>query len=588
MKTVQKIKSLFGILWECFRIKPVLFIILILANIAVGPLAALSTKLLGDLVGTVTDAFQTGVLRMVFLSLLWVLLTGAASALARCIGFACEGKIRIGLEKYVQTNLMKITDNVDYLQFISEDFQEELSTVTDGFGTELLFSFRAPFDILTSGISLISYLILVTQTAGFIAIVAFALTVTAATIVRFVYFHDFFSLLRKTRMLKLKRDYLISLYHDPNVYAEMLLFGTKRILDSRFAEVFKAYEAENIALTLKQSRRSVLFSVLVGTVTSVSLLLCFLMGKVSDASAMTVIVLSFISLLTSADSFGTDLSEIEGLLLGSQAYLSFRKKYADDDAKAEAIPRLPDTDAIDLRAVSFGYGDDLVLNGVDMQVRPGQMAALVGENGSGKTTLANIILGIYEKGAGEALIFGRDAYKARKSGALDSVAVFQEFGMFNGHTLAENITFGDPVDERRRHLIDTLLPDADLKTIVGNEFEGRDFSGGEWQKIALARCASVDAPLMILDEPTAALDPMAEAEVFERFMEANRGKTAVLITHRLGAVRKTDVIFVLKDGVIAEHGTHEELMQRKGYYCEMFNAQAQWYDPDVQKGGAAQ
>ena len=580
--------SVLRLMWECFRIKPVLFTVMVLFDIAVGPLAMLSTKLLGELVDTVTDAFQTGTLRFVFLSLLWVLLTGAASALARCIGFACEGKIRIRLEKYVQTNLIKITDNVEYLQFISEDFQKELSVVTEGFGQDLLFSFGAPFSVLTESVRVISYLVLVTQTAGFVAIIAFALTAAAAFYIRFKSVKDKFSLLDKNRTLRHKLRYIESLYRDPDVYAEMILFGSKHAVDSRYAKVFKEFETGQVEVSLKQSRRNVVLTSIVGAVTCASLILCFLLGKVESASALTVIVLSFVALLSSADYLSVDLTFLESLFISSKTYLSFRKRYTDCIAQTEAISRSLDAAAIDFRGVSFGYGDDLVLKGVDMYVAPGQMAALVGENGSGKTTLANIILGIYRKKAGETLVFGRDAFEARDSGTLDSVAVFQEFCKYNGHTLTENITFGDPVDGRKRDLINDLIPDADLEATVGNEFDGRDYSGGEWQKIALARCASVDAPLMILDEPTAALDPMAEAEVFDRFMKINRGKTAVLITHRLGAVRNADVIFVLKDGVVAEHGTHEELMQQNGYYAEMFNAQAQWYVTDIGEGGEDQ
>ena len=112
---------------------------------------------------------------------------------------------------------------------------------------------------------------------------------------------------------------------------------------------------------------------------------------------------------------------------------------------------------------------------------------------------------------------------------------------------------------------------------VGEMLGGRNFSGGQWQKIALARCLTSNAGLAILDEPTAALDPITEAEVFARFVELRGNRANILITHRLGAVRNADWIYVLKDGKVFEQGAHDALMQRGGYYADMFNAQAQWY-----------
>ncbi len=585
MKRFAKIKSLFGILWECFRIKPVLFIILILANIAVGPLAALSTKYLGDLVNEAVTAYGTGVLSGVIRGFLYVFGAAVASFLARVIGAACEGKLRISCEERIRSNLMNVAARTDYLTFLSEDFQRDLSAAGDGFLMELFYDFPALFGAFAAAITLISYSVVVAESAGWIAIVSAVLTVSAAIVIKLTSRRKVFLLVRRNRKLKLKTDYVSGLYRDTDVYAEMKIFGTKAPIDSRFAELHSQFQTEDLDVRVKNAKRAFVLAAILGAISFLSITLCFVTGRIANAGAMTVIVMSFGVLLVRATSLGGSISSIGNLILSANDYLHFMNTYGGQPTVAGLTQREGNGFAVDCKDLCFSYGDVNVLRGVNLRVEPGQTVALVGENGSGKTTLASIILGLIEKDKGEVNVFGRDAYAARKSGALDSVAVFQQFGKYDGHTVAENIAFGEPVDQASTAMTDDFVNSLDMDEMVGNEFDGRDFSGGEWQKIVLARCTASKAPLIVLDEPTAALDPMAEAEVFERFMEANRGKTAVLITHRLGAVRKADVIFVLKDGVIAEHGTHEELMQRKGYYCEMFNAQAQWYKSDVQNGG---
>jgi ATP-binding cassette subfamily B protein len=234
-----------------------------------------------------------------------------------------------------------------------------------------------------------------------------------------------------------------------------------------------------------------------------------------------------------------------------------------------------------------------VLKGVSFTINAGERVALVGENGAGKTTLIKLLSRLYDPIEGAITCNGVDlreiepeAYHARIG------AVFQDFAQFD-LTARENIGFGDiasfrnteDLDQRVRRaaeqggaasLIDSLPQQYD--TVLGRQFEnGTDLSGGQWQKIALARAFMRDADLLILDEPTAALDAFAEAEVYARFAELTAGKTTVFVTHRLSSVRMADRILVLKDGALVECGNHEELISLNGEYAAMYRLQAERY-----------
>lgn len=583
----QANKRVLKLACKVFRNFPILIIATFVAYFIVGPLAALSTKYLGALVNEAATAYGTNALSGVFRLCLYVLSAAVASFAAMIIGAVCEGKLRISLEERIRANLMGIAAHTDYLTFLSEDYQQELSTAGDGFTMELFYSFSSLFNAFGAAVTLISYTAVAAKAAGWIAIVAAALTVSAAIFIKLWTRKKKYMLVRRNRKLKMRMDYISGLYRDTDAYAEMKLFGTKDPIDSLFSELHSQYQTEDLDVRVKNAKHMFLLAAIMGTITFLSIILCFATRQITDAGSMTVIIMSFAVLLGRATSLGASISGIGSLGMYAKAYLEFTDKY-DSKTMPFEIASGAESPVIDFKDLHFSYGDINVLKGVNIRVEPGQMVAFVGENGSGKTTLAGIILGLIEKDAGHANVYGRDAYLSRKTGALDSIAVFQQFGKYDGHTVAENISFGDPFDQERIAAMDDFFGKLDMNEMVGNEFDGRDFSGGEWQKIVLARCTASKAPLIILDEPTAALDPMAEAEVFERFMEANRGKTAVLITHRLGAVRKADVIFVLKDGVIEERGTHDELMQRNGYYSEMFRAQAQWYVTDGGEGGDAQ
>ena len=300
--------------------------------------------------------------------------------------------------------------------------------------------------------------------------------------------------------------------------------------------------------------------------------------------------------LTQAGYSAGSLSEA-GLYL--EDYESFLESLPAARAARPAGPAPRGFGVLDVDRVSFTYpsGSEPALREVSLRMEAGEVVALVGENGSGKTTLAKLLAGLYRPSSGTILWDGTNAATADPDELRKSVAlIFQDFEQY--HLPArDNIGLGRPeaiddldairtaAKQSGAHPIIEALPDG-YDTILGPEFVGgTDLSSGQWQRIALARAFFRDAPFVILDEPTAALDPRAEHDLFERIRSLLSGRTVLLISHRFSSVRSADRIYVLDGGRVVEGGTHAELMADAGLYRELFTLQAAAYLGEEEDAG---
>ena len=258
--------------------------------------------------------------------------------------------------------------------------------------------------------------------------------------------------------------------------------------------------------------------------------------------------------------------------------------------RAGAAPQR-DFARIEVEDLCFTYPgrDAPVLDGVSLEIGRGEVVALVGENGCGKTTLAKLLCSLYRPGKGAIRWDGLDTAECDPAAVRANIAiVFQDFVRYPSLTAAENIGIGLPARMDDRAAIEEAARSAGASaaiealprgydTVLSRQFGGVDLSTGQWQRVALARAFLRDAPLVVLDEPTAALDPRAERDLFETVASLYRSRSAVLISHRLSSVRFADRICVLAGGRITETGTHEELLALGGDYAELFDLQARAY-----------
>lgn len=251
---------------------------------------------------------------------------------------------------------------------------------------------------------------------------------------------------------------------------------------------------------------------------------------------------------------------------------------------------LPESADIRLRGVTFAYPgtEQNAVDDVTLTIKHGETVAVVGENGSGKSTLVRLITGLYLPADGDVL-YGNVNTKDVAAGSLftNISAVFQKYQRYQ-MTLRENIGISDVNKNIGGVELDDICVEAGIdksdssyidgyETMLSREFDGVDLSGGQWQRIAIARSFFRTHQFIVLDEPTAAIDPIEETKIYNRFAEISKDKTAIIITHRLGSVKIADRILVMKNGKLIEEGTHEELMATEGEYTRLYKSQEQWY-----------
>ncbi len=390
-------------------------------------------------------------------------------------------------------------------------------------------------------------------------------------------------------------DYLRILGGSKEAAKELKLFGLKNFLTGKFKRLSDQVYEEDIALAKKKGTAGSFLSA-IGTagyytayiyavwrtVTGAFSLgtLTFLANAIRDASSNLQQTFSTLSTIADQALFLTDL-------------IAFFDMKPTIRTKPNALPApRPILQGFEFQNVSFKYpgSERKVLNGLNFVLRPGERVALIGENGEGKTTIVKLLTRLYDPVEGRILLDGIDLREYDLEDLYKEIGViFQDYMRYE-MTARENIAVGrieyldnlQKVQESARksmaNEVVAKLGAAGYDQMLGRRFEtGVDLSGGEWQKVALARAYLRDAQLLILDEPTSALDARSEYEVFQRFAELTAGKMAVFISHRFSTVRMADRIVVLENGRIAEEGDHEYLTSLGGRYAEMFELQAASY-----------
>ena len=318
------------------------------------------------------------------------------------------------------------------------------------------------------------------------------------------------------------------------------------------------------------------------------LLLLFADGQITIGLFVSMTSLMFGSIYNDLNSFAS-FFKWSGTHVKTFEYYDKFFSLSEDEEGTEMD--LPESFDIEFKDVWFKYPgtEKYILKGLTFKINNGEKVSIVGENGEGKSTMIKLLLGLFTPDKGEIFIGGKKltdyptSVRAKVFGPI-----FQDFSKYS-ITIKENIGVGNIEEMENDEKIKAAaakgkvngfveLFEKEYDTLLGRDFEGGvDISGGQWQRIAMARAFMGDKPVLLLDEPTSQLDPMAEADLYHEFAGMVQNKTALFITHRLGSTMITDRIFVIHGGKIEESGTHRELMQLDGIYANMFQAQKQWY-----------
>src|ERR1700736_3393274 len=388
-------------------------------------------------------------------------------------------------------------------------------------------------------------------------------------------------------------DYLRLVGGSKEAAKELKLFGLSKFLTQRFTKLSDGIYEENVAL----SRRKLIAGAFLSLIAYMGYYSAYAFVIWRTVTGMFTIGLWYLlsgAILQASNNLQQIFSTLSGIAdqaLFLTDLLAFFEMKPTIQSKPNALPApRPIVRGFEFRNVSFRYPGNsrLVLNGLNFHLHPGERVALIGENGEGKTTIVKLITRLYDPTEGQVLLDGVDLKEYRLEDLYREIGViFQDFMRYE-MTARENIAVGriEEIDDlalletaARKSLADGVIAKiGGYDQMLGRRFEtGVDLSGGEWQKGALARAYLRDAPLLVLGEPTAALDARSEYQVFQRFAELTAGKMALFISHRFSTVRMADRIVVLESGRIVEEGTHDKLTHMGGRYAEMFELQAASY-----------
>jgi ATP-binding cassette, subfamily B, bacterial len=426
-----------------------------------------------------------------------------------------------------------------------------------------------------------------------VAIILFAATVPGL-FVRLKYAGEMYRLKRKQTATERKASYLDWMLTHSGYAKEIRLFDLGLLFGSRFRQFRKQLYRENFAI----SKRSTVTELVIQISSIFAIYSSY--GIIAYQTVKGTFTLG--DLIMYYQAFGRGQSALQRVLSSlagfyeDNLFLSNLHEFLDLKPKVvEPLHPLPVPQfkhkGIQFHGVSFQYpsSDRQGLKNISLHIRPGEVVALVGENGAGKTTLIKLLCRLYDPTEGSITFEGNDLCSfATKDLRRQISVIFQDYAKYH-LTAKENIWFGNidlaPDDIRIEDAacrsgageVIASLPNS-YETMLGNWFEnGEELSIGQWQKVALARAFLRNSQILVLDEPTSALDAKAEEQVFQKFRQLIKDKSAILISHRLSTIKMVDRIYVLENGKIVESGNHEELMQLGGTYAHLFETQAQHY-----------
>ncbi len=483
--------------------------------------------------------------------------------------------------------ILKKVKNLDYLNFESPSFYDSFQRVSSNTNNivESVNHLILLISHIISAISVLAYLL----TINWIIVFIIALGVIPYTLMSIKFNEKNFNLINRLMPITRKEQYFVNLLINRGTLKEIMLFNAFDFLKSKWKKEFLVLSEKKLNFIKNKSK--MLFS------TELIILLTFSLAglviisdfKNSNMAADLVAAIQSIQLFqTSLNNIAKSYSDFKGTLIFIEDYMNFIR--INNLANSRELTKIEKLYSLEIRNLYFKYPNNHLetLKGISFKINNGKKIAIVGDNGSGKTTLIKCITGLYLNENLPIFINGIPIKDIDIESLRERMSVlFQDFISYE-LTVRENIgisRIGDMDDNtklqnvaKKVNLLEVINGlNNQFDSLLGRYFEGgNELSGGQWQKIALGRALFRESDLIILDEPTAALDPISEKEILEEILNECE-KSIIIVTHRLGIASLADEILVMKNGQVVERGTHDELLSINGEYKKMYDSQAHWY-----------
>lgn len=505
-------------------------------------------------------------------------------------------KIQNRIRLYQQRLLIEAATHIDFAVFDQPQTYDLIQRARQALGHRLVNVLRFLTEIGQLCVTLVGYGVLLWVADPLLVLVVVLPAIPSAWLkiktAQSGYIHDY-----DATPVRRMMGYMLSLLLGSSSGQEVRLYGLFNPLFGRWRTNHQKWREESLAKVWLQARSSIgttLAEVIAYSVAIFILAERIVNGELTLGDYVVLIGAAgtFQSNLESSLSAIQDVFEDLPLLQDLHFFLE-RAKRDQSQAGTQRFPQ-PLQDGLEVKNLRFRYPEapDDVLQDINFHVRPGEVISIVGVNGAGKSTLIKLLLGLYQPDDGTILYDGVNVKSIEPEQiALNCASVFQDFARFRRPVREELVPGPQDYhidDETLWHVINAVGLQERFQTLsrgldtfldpsLGEEGEGAELSGGEWQKVALARALVRNPQVLVLDEPTAALDPQAEVELYRQFVQLASGRMTFLISHRIGSARLADRILVLDAGRIVEDGTHDVLLANNGRYAQFFRAQARWY-----------
>ncbi len=547
--------------------------------------------------GAMADFFHSALFGLLLLSFLYHVLVQTINHVSAALNRIAGEKV----VKEVKVMMMEKSRELDLASFDDPEFYAKMENANREAGHRPLNILSETFNIFSTSIELISYLLILLAAPGLSWMTWLIVFVSIpSAVISFIYRKKNFNYMRHRSKDRRQMNYCAETLVNKDLIKEIRMYDLADSFIARFRSVFDRYFAglqkliisEKLWLigiqVIKRGLNLVFYCIIALRVLSGE----FLLG---DYSFYTGAILSVSTCV--ATLITTTATVYEGTLFVDNLmdFMNEPSRVAPIIKRPRAVER-GEGHTIEFRGVSFSYPGSKckVLENIDLVIEKGQTVVLVGLNGAGKTTLIKLLTRLYDPTEGVILLDGRDIREYDLKSLYETYGIiFQDFGKY-AVTVEENIRFGDihrPADRERiqeaarqsaaEEYISRLPKGYDTPLMRYFEPDGTELSIGQWQKLAIARAFYAESDILILDEPTASLDPLAEQEIFRQFDELRGGKTTIFVSHRLSSATVADQILVLENGKIAESGNHRELMELKGRYHHLFSTQAKRYQEEA-------